>query len=55
MPVALSRSVSDDDAVSTDSGPIDRAQTIVLGLFTTFLAVAFVLLLIGDQVRASTF
>ncbi len=47
--------MSDNDFMSTESGPIDRAQTILLGVFTSVLAVAFVLLLIGDQVRASTF
>ncbi|MDE3112927.1 MAG: hypothetical protein KGN00_11175 [Chloroflexota bacterium] len=46
--------MSDDDTATEDTR-IDRVQALLLGLFTTFLAIAFVLLLIGDQVTASSF
>lgn len=47
--------MSDDDVTGTDDGGINGVHTLVLGLFTTFLAIAFVLLLIGDQVTAHSF
>jgi len=47
--------VSDDDITTADEGPIDPARTLFLGVCTTVLAIAFILLLIGDQVSATTF
>ncbi len=44
-----------DDEITTHDVPIDRTHAVFLGVFTTFMAVAFLLLLIGDQVTASTF
>lgn len=39
----------------TESDPIDPVRTLYLGFCTTMLFVAFVLLLIGDQVSAMSF
>ncbi len=44
-----------DDEITTHDEPINATHALLLGVFTTFMAVAFLLLLIGDQVTASTF
>lgn len=44
-----------DDITTADADPIDPARTLFLGVCTTVLAIAFILLLIGDQVTATTF
>ncbi|MBU6423423.1 MAG: hypothetical protein KGJ98_01780 [Chloroflexota bacterium] len=45
----------DDDVTRRRDAPVSATQTLLLGVFTTFLALAFVLLLIGDQVSAHRF
>ena len=45
----------DDDTTTADADPIDPARMVFLGACTTALAIAFILLLIGDQVSATTF
>jgi hypothetical protein len=46
--------VNDDDT-SRDPEPLDVRRALVLGILTSVLAVAFAVLLIGDQVSAAAF
>jgi hypothetical protein len=45
----------DDLEETTERERIDPMRTLFLGLCTTVLAIAFLLLLIGDTVTATTF
>jgi hypothetical protein len=47
--------VSDDQPREDASEPINALHTALLGLFTAFMAVAFLLMLIGDQATARSF
>ncbi len=44
-----------DDLEDTERERIDPLRTLFLGLCTTMLAIAFLLLLIGDTVSATSF
>jgi hypothetical protein len=45
----------DDPEPTSDDDRIDPMRTLFLGACTTMLAIAFLLLLIGDSVTASSF
>ena len=45
----------DDLEETTEREQIDPVRTLFLGVCTTVLAIAFLLLLIGDTVSATTF
>ncbi len=45
----------DDEISVVEPEPIDAKRAILLGLCTTVLAIAFAMLVIGDQVTAATF
>lgn len=45
----------DDREISTESERIDPVRTLFLGVCTTALAIAFLLLLIVDNAGATTF
>jgi hypothetical protein len=45
----------DETDTAPDRDPIDLPRLLILGLWTTALAVLFTVLLIGDTVTATTF
>ena len=45
----------DDEGTPQEPEPIDPKLAILLGVCTTVLAVAFAMLLVGDQVSAAAF
>lgn len=45
----------DDESLPSEPEPVDPKRAILLGIFTTVLAIAFAMLVVGDQVTAATF